>query len=215
MTTKLSLYNGALRVLGQPKLASLTEAAERRYLLDDAYDDNAVNFCLSQGNWNFATRATQRDSNPSITPDFGLEYGFDKPSDWVKTTTITSDEFFKCPLVDGEYVDEQSKWFANIDPIYVRYISSDSAYGGDLSIWTPSFVDYFETYLARKIVKNVHQSSTDFDGVMKMEAKALTRARSNDGANEGIKFMPATGWARARSGWGGRSDRGRRNNLTG
>ena len=37
MATKLGLYNRALRVLGETKLSSLSEAREPRYILDDIY----------------------------------------------------------------------------------------------------------------------------------------------------------------------------------
>jgi hypothetical protein len=48
MTTKLSLYNQSLGHLKEGKIADLTEAVERRYVLDDYYDD-ALIFCLEQG----------------------------------------------------------------------------------------------------------------------------------------------------------------------
>jgi formylmethanofuran dehydrogenase subunit D len=50
-----------------------------------------------------------------------------------------------------------------------------------------------------------------------IEAKyneALVFARSQDALNEGVKFMPPTGWALARGGRG-RRDRGNRGSLIG
>ena len=48
MTTKLTLYNGALRLLGQTNIEDTDEAREPRYTLDDAYDKGAVKHCLEQ-----------------------------------------------------------------------------------------------------------------------------------------------------------------------
>ena len=47
MASKLSIYNGALRAIGERRLASLTEDRASRRELDDAYDDVVAN-CLSR-----------------------------------------------------------------------------------------------------------------------------------------------------------------------
>lgn len=211
----LTLYNGALRLLGQPKLDSVTEATTRRYLLDDAYNDKALDTCLAQAYWNFATRSTQRDYDASVTPDFGLQFAFAKPTDWVRTITVCSDPYFYCPLVDGSYYDEQGYWFADIDQIYVRYVSNDSQYGGDMSLWPATFVRYFEGYLALQIAPNIEQSGDRVERIEKSMARALLDARSKDAMNEGVKFPPRGSWVMARGGSRARSDRGSRNSFTG
>ena len=57
MTDKLSIYNGALNILGERKLASETENREPRYQLDDIWDNDMVDRCLQMGQWNFAARS--------------------------------------------------------------------------------------------------------------------------------------------------------------
>src|SRR5258708_823139 len=122
MTDKLSLYNGALtEFLGERKLANLTENREPRRVLDEIWDGGALRYCLEQGLWNFAMRTIQLTYSPSVEPDFGFRYAFDKPTDWVRTAALCVDEFFRCPLL--QYNDEAGFWFADIDTIYVRYIS--------------------------------------------------------------------------------------------
>ena len=59
MTDKLSIYNGALSILGERRLASLTENREPRYKLDDVWDNNFVRRLLQMGQWQFAQRTVQ------------------------------------------------------------------------------------------------------------------------------------------------------------
>jgi hypothetical protein len=126
-TTRLQLYNQALRICGERRLASLTENREPRHLLDQVWAEGGVDDVLEQGQWNFAMRAVQIDSDPSVDPAFGLAYGFTKPTDWIRTAGFCSDERFSTPLL--EYKDEAGYWYADITPIYVRYVSNDSGFG--------------------------------------------------------------------------------------
>jgi hypothetical protein len=215
-TTKLALYNGALRHIGQGKLAAIDEAVENRRLLDDIYDDNAINTVLEMGLWNFAMRTVKLEYDSTVDPDFGLRRGFAKPSDWVRTAQAASDEYFTTPLIDQEFNDEQAYFFADIDTIYLRYVSDDNAYGSDLSIWPNSFVKCFQWYMAWELVPRIAENKTAQDEVWKMLQDQLKNARSKDAQNEGIKFPPASGWAMARgSGRRGRRDLGSRSSLTG
>jgi len=108
VTDKLSLYNAALSHIGDRKLASLTEEREPRYVLDDIFDDGAIDYCLEQGLWSFATRTLEMDYTPSVEPDFGYRRGFQKPTDWLRTVALATDEYFKTPLT--EYADETGFW---------------------------------------------------------------------------------------------------------
>ena len=212
----MTIYNGALRLLGQPKLSALTDAVENRRLLDGAFDENARDHCLQQGNWNFAIRTAKVSYDSSISPSFGFRRGYSKPSDWLKTVELASDEYFYSPMTHAEFVDEQSKWFADIDDIYVRYISNNTSYGYDLSLWPQSFVRYVEAYLALQIMPFLVQDTNRVIAFSKAVDKLLNDARSKDALNEGAKFQPAGNWVRARRGTGGsRGDLGSRGSLTG
>lgn len=215
-TSQLTLYNGALRVLGQPKLASLAESVENRRVLDSVWDENARDFALEQGNWNFAIRTVKIEYNSSIDPDFGHTRGFDKPSDWIRTVQLSADEFFTAPMVNSDFSDEQSYIFASIDTIYMRFVSSDDSYGYDLSLWPQSFVRYFEHYMAAEIAGTVFNDQAVVQKFVDNRDDFLTKAKSKDALNEGIKFPPETGWVRARrSRLSRRSDLGSRSRLTG
>ena len=213
-TSKLTLYNGALRLLGQSALSSLTDAVENRRLLDAAYDEDAIDFTLEQGNWNFAIRTIESNYDSSVSdPGFGFSRAFAKPSDWRKTVRLASDEYFKAPMTHEQYNDESSYWWCDLDVIYVQYVSSDSSYGADLSLWSQSFVKYFQAHLAEQIAPVIFQSSDDLKKIASWTQQALNMARSNDAQNEGAKFHPPGAWANARRRQ--RGDRGSRNQFTG
>jgi hypothetical protein len=214
-TTKTTLYNGALFLLEQPKLSSVTEDKEARHVLDHFYaSKDARTDCLEMGNWNFATRTIRLDYNSDIDPDFGLKRAFTKPSDWIRTTEISSDEYFSHPMTDHQYKDEQLYWFADIDEIYVRFVSNGASYGFDFSVWPKSFEQLVEHYLAWKIAPRINPKK--LKDVQKEFIESRKNALSKDALQEGVKFPPETGWQSARSrSRGSRRDRGSRSSFTG
>jgi hypothetical protein len=121
MTDKLSLYNGALRKLGERKLASLSEDRAPRRYLDDAWDDGAVTYCLEQGNWTFATRSQKLEPSTSLIPDFGYKYAYEKSTDWLSTVAICSDEYYKNGL---QYSEEAGIIYCDWNEIYVKFVES-------------------------------------------------------------------------------------------
>jgi hypothetical protein len=196
VASKLGIYNAALLILGERKLSSLSEAREPRRALDDAYDDG-VGYCLERGFWNFAMRAIQADSSASVTPTFGYNYAFAKPSDFVRLHSFGGTETFDPPLMT--VVDEPNYWYANVDPLFVRYVSNDTAYGLDLSLWSETFSDYVANRLAVKTCKRITGKAPDGD--MKLdEKKARAVALSKDAMDEPPGFPPRGSWVNSRLG---------------
>jgi len=211
--TKLSIYNGALLFIGERKISALTDEIESRRLLDDVWDRDGVNNCLEQGQWNFAMRGAKLEYSPSITPAFGYTRAFEKPSDMLKLAALCSDEFFVAPLLD--YSDEAGFWFCELDEIYIKYVSSDSSYGNDYSLWPNSFTRYVEAYFGSQIVWKLTQNSTKEEAKKKEANKLLVQARSDDAMDSPTQFLPPGRWRQARSNWSGRRDRGNRGSLLG
>lgn len=207
-TTRLSLYNGALRLCGERQLASLTEAREPRRMLDAAWDDNFVKGVLEDGQWGFACRAAMYDYSPSVTPGFGYRRAFNKPTDFVRTMAVCQDEYFKTPLT--EYSDERAFWNADLDTIYIKYVSSDTAFGGDFSLWPQSFVDYVEAKLASKVIMPLKQNKQARDDMFAIAEQMLVKANSQNSMADPAKFLPMGSWVQARTGGGqwNRSNRG-------
>src|SRR3972149_5633972 len=151
--TRLKIYNDALLFCGERTLASLTEDVEPRHLLDHVWNSDGVQGCLEEAQWHFAIRTVQIDYDPDEDPQFGYNYAFTKPSDWVLTSALCSDEYFKSPLLG--YWDEAGFWYADLQTIYVRYISNDVDYGMDLSLWPRSFSEFVAAHFAYKITPKI------------------------------------------------------------
>lgn len=212
MPSKLSVYNAALEVLGERKLASLSENRAPKRRLDSVWDDGGVKACLEQGFWNFAMADSEITHSPSVNPAYGFLYAFDKPTDWCRTFMVSADETYSVQLL--EFEDQAAYWWANCDPLYVRYVSNDASYGMDLSLWTESFTRYVAHYFAWRICKSTTGSNTDKDQIEKEANKLLVRAKSTDAMNETTRFPERGTWSTSRLG-NTRRDRGPRGNLIG
>lgn len=210
--TQLSIYNGALRMCGERKLASLTEAQQGRYLLDDEWADGAVDYCLGQGPWRFARRTVELTASTTVTPDFGYSKAFALPDDFIRTVSLCVDPHQQVPLT--AYAQEQAYWFADVDTIYVTYVSNDANYGGNMSRWADDFVLLLQSYLASKIVETLTQDAEKWKRVFQL-AKKYRNDLANSTAMEGpTRFLPTGSWARARGG-AVATDRGSRSKLVG
>jgi hypothetical protein len=212
MTSRLSIYNGALLECGERELASLSENREPRRLLDRVWDNGAVDFCLAAGQWKFAKRSLELVSTPSISPGFGYAFAFELPTDHLRTTALCSDPYMNVPLL--QYSQERRYWFANIDPIYVSYISNDTSYGGDMSLWPMDFVRYVEAYFASMIVFKLTQDENSEKKLIALVDKRRNDVGSSDAMEGPTTFAPTGSWVAARYGGSG-ANRGSRNNLIG
>jgi hypothetical protein len=210
---RLALYNEALRICGERRLATLTEAREPRYLLDQVWNEGGVDDCLEAGQWNFAMRSQQIDYDTTVSPSFGYRYGFSKPTDWIRTAGLCSDEYFRSPLL--EYTDEAAYWYADITPIYVRFISNDSGFGGNISNWPGSFSSFAAAFFASKVVYKI---TSDKERIVLVEKKLKAdrlNALNKDAMNDPTTFPARGSWVRSRAGTGTRRDGGNRGSLIG
>lgn len=207
--TKLSLVNGALALLKTRKLTAAELAGNLREparAANDAWDRDFVRGCLEEGNWRFAIRSRQLVADPGIDPAFddgGYLYAFAKDTDWLRWAGVFSDADMKIPYDD--YNDEAGYLFANVDTLYVRYVSDDASFGGDLSRWPRSFQQYVEAKLAFEIAGPLTQEAGDMQGLAR---DRLKDAQAKDVINEPTRQQPVSSWVRAR--FGSNIDRQRR-----
>lgn len=210
---KLSIYNGALRLCRHPRLSALTEDLEARYLLDDVWNGGLVVECLEAGLWFFARRTSQLDYDSDLEPAFGRTCVFAKPGDWVRTMAICQDDRFNVPLLSVS--DEAGYLYADLQTIYVAYVSSGPDYGGNLALWPQSFVNFVYGRAAEKIIGVLTGAQSSADAVRKESARLLEVAKSLAAMNDATAFPPAGSWTRARFGRRAGYDRGNRNSLIG
>ena len=216
-TDRLSLYKIALIACGERTIASLSEPRESRRLLDEVWNrgSGVVKYVLEQGLWNFAIRTSKLDSSSSISTDFGYTFTFEMPSDYVRLVELSSGEYFTQPMT--RYEIEQASLYADVDPIYMRYISNDASYGSDLSLW-PETVSLWTGYWMGTQIAPALKNDLDMDKLERRERRYLHDARSKDAQQDPTRWPPLSSWASARLnrlGHGGRRDRGSRGSLIG
>lgn len=209
-TTKLTIYNGALRRLGSRRLSSLTENRKPRRVLDDIWgaSDTIVMRVLRRGDWGFATRTMQSTYLTDVDTAFGFARAFEKPSDFIRLHQLSADERFVYPLTNDQFIDEAGYWFSDFDTLYIGYISSDVAYGFDDTKWPEDFKTYIECLMAFDACEAITNSKTKKAMLEREMRDALAVARSADAMSDGVKFPPPGSWLRSR-GSGGRRDRAR------
>jgi len=225
--SRLQIYNDALLLLGQRGISSLDVNEEGRRLLDTVWNGagvgaGGVEACLEQGQWKFATRSSKFDYNNDITPEFGYQFAFDKPTDWLETVSVCSDEYYRAPVL--QYSDENQYWLSSINPLYIKYVSSDSLYGNNLAIWPVSFREFVVAWFASKVVHKVNSSMANeilgpdgsgYKSGILHNARLL--AQNRDAWAGPTKTMAPGSWVQSRRRYGNSNwrDGGSRSNLIG
>lgn len=216
MPDKLSVYNGALGHCESRPLATLAEAREARRLLDWAWARGIPKLVLEMGQWDFAARSVMIDASSSVAPQFGRLYAFDIPDDFVRILGVYSDEQMTSGYLD--YEREGDYIFANIDTLYVKYVSDDDDYGMDLAKWPQTFTQCVELTLAAEVCGKLTAGRVLKNDLLARAQTMMSDAKEINAADKPTRFPPYGSWTRARvGGWsrGPYGDRGSGGSLTG
>jgi hypothetical protein len=196
MADRLAIYRGALRLLGNAAgLSSLTEVNPARYRLDEAWQP-AVDYLLAKGLWNFAIRSVELSNDEDVEPLFGRQYAFSKPEDWVRTASMSSDGTFSTSY--EQYEDEGDYWYADTDPLYVKYVSNDSSYGWNIGAWRQPFSKALEAYLAYECGLPISADKGNRNDMNTLFRSLLKEAKTLDAVDERVQYSPTGRLVRAR-----------------
>lgn len=206
MSSRLNLYNNALLILGERSLSALTDSVASRRQLDQVWNSEGVRKCLEQGQWRFATRSVQLDYDPDIDPPFGARRAFSKPTDWVTTVGVCTDEYFREPLI--QYREEGGYLYADLDTLYVRYVSNDENFGLNINEWPGWFEEFVAAHFASQLALQL--SEDKLKTATAIREKRKREALNRDAMSDPTKFPPTGSWNRARQRNFGRGDRGTR-----
>lgn len=196
MADKLAIYREALRHLGvNARLTGLTEVRSERYALDDAWEP-AVEYLLAKGLWNFAMRSVELSADEDAEPLFGYSYAFSKPDDWVRTASISD----QGADMDGfeDYSDEPGYWYANVDTLYVSYVSNDDEYGWNVASWRQPFAKALAAYLAFDCGLPVAADRGTRKDMFQIYTRLLKEAKTLDAVDERVRREPPGRLVRAR-----------------
>lgn len=214
-TDRLGLYNVALAALGERSLDSLTEEGEPRRELDAVWSrgNGALRYFLEQGRWKFALRSQRLDASATVEPAFGFTEAFEMPTDFVHLDMLSADERFTLPMTHFEF--EVGFIWADVDPIYIRFVSDDTDYGADFSAWPETFTLWAGYWMATQIAPR-YKGQADLERLLELTRKYLIDARSKDAVQSPTRFPPMGNWASARyDRYNYRKDRGSRSSLIG
>ena len=207
MADKLAVYNQVLLALGKRELSSLREHRPERARIDTLWA-SGLRYCLAKGQWIFATRTVEATADAEV-PAIGYAKAFRKPVDWVRTLAIATDARFAMPL--NEYADEQDFWFADVEPLYLRYLSDSDEFGLNLALWTSSFERYViahfvaDLYVPFQLQDGQTASPQALLALKREERERLREAESENAMNKPAAFPPPGRWLQARFGGRARS----------
>jgi hypothetical protein len=204
MSSKLSLYNDALRAIGDLRLSSLTEDTEARYVLDDAWPD-CVEFMFTEGLWNFATKTQVINADPGQPVIPGFSFVFDKPLHWVRTITISNNSLF---TEEAVYRDEGNKIYSNWDELYIRFISSEKAVDDQVVNWPPTFAKAVAACLARECAERLSGSGAKAEALDAQYKDVLANAKNKDALDQSKMIFRPGSWVRSMRGSSMIRDRG-------
>ena len=127
---------------------------------------------------------------------------------------VCYDEYFNQPIT--RYSDEGQWIFCDTELIYFKYVSSDSQYGTDFSLWPANFTEFVEHYLAYKVAPRLVGLDLKERTMEAKFERALLKAKGTDAMESPAKFAPNGGCSQSRQGFrSGTSDRGNRSRLIG
>lgn len=141
-TTKLIVFNDALRELGSHPLANLSTPCTSLQELSGAFD-HAVEYLLGQVDWNFARRRAPLTGSPdaSFAP---YTYRYTRPTDYLRKLWIklaATDEF------QIEHAEVAAVFYGYEPTALIEYVS-DTASNYDPTNWPPHFTRCVVLYLA-------------------------------------------------------------------
>ncbi|SDH08458.1 hypothetical protein [Pelagibacterium luteolum] len=196
-TDRLRQYNGALQMLGQTRIANLSVNEKSRRELDAAWDE-ANEYMLSKGLWNFAIRSSEMAFDDDVEPVSGYRYAIKIPDDFVRIVTLSATGFADQEM--ERYQNENGYWFCDYSEAFLRYVSYDAEYGMDLGKWPPAFALAHQAYLAFKSGLPVTGDKGTRNDVWGLHKRLLSEAKVSDAIEQPVARRPAGRWARARYG---------------
>lgn len=147
---KLSLYNNALMMVGLPRLKSLTDDVERRYVLDDAWEFNPAQYCAEMIKPRFAAKTVQLTTSTEST-QHDLDKVYTLPADFVDLIGFFSDAELDQPIT--RFIREGNTIACDYPKVYLRYINSTSL--DDFTTWSPAYIRAVYSTLAKTLAEGL------------------------------------------------------------
>lgn len=165
MTTKVSICNQALNLIGAQSIISFDEATQNARRCATIYDQTRKAL-LRMHPWSFAKRRVQL-APVSTHPSFGYQYAFPLPRDFVRVYDAG----------EVEYEVESRHILANTSLINLVYVADEQ----NEEMWDSLFSECMVLYLVRKLAKPITGSSAEADNAWQELKDMLKQARAING----------------------------------
>ena len=154
-TTKLIVWNEALREIGDHPLTDTTTPNTAQDALNSAWD-HAVEYVLSRRDWNFARRrATLTGISDTSHPPYVYRYA--RPSDYLRKIWVknAADDEFQIP-----HAEIAAVIYGHATSALIEYIS-DHSDNYDPANWPPQFTRVLALYLAMLVAPKLGRVGMD------------------------------------------------------
>lgn len=181
---KVDIYNIALTLLGDHRLATATDDVESRYALDASWD-RAVAFVFQAAFWRFAIKTASLTHNGALTALPGYTSTFALPAGYYRPHAIfVLSGSRECPL---EIRQQGVTLHANTTPIYLRYV--DSTLIATLTNWPETVANALGAYLAFVTAARISQDPQAPDAMFAVWQQYFATAQA-------IEAIPDDPWLR-------------------
>ena len=178
MTTKISVYKEAARLLGDYRFASLSDDTATRYAFDDAWD-RVVEYVLRAAYWKFALKTIEMEETDEVDPVPGFHYVWPLPCDWLRTHALFTMSGFREAPFDARH--QQEYIHTRVRPPLLRYISNDFA---DPEVWPEHFAQAVGARLAFDCAERVTGNPAKAEQLFQLWNEKFQRALAPDAIPE-------------------------------
>lgn len=174
-TTKLSVWNGALREIAGAPLADTTTVNAVQRILNDAWD-HAVEYVLATYDWGFSRRrATLSTASDTGFPPY--TYRATKPSDYLRKCWIKTNAYDEYQV---DHAEIAASFYMNETTALIEYVS-DHSDNYNPANWPPHFTRVLTLHLAAQIAPKVARAGSDDLGRLNGQlGEAIARAKEQE-----------------------------------
>jgi hypothetical protein len=186
------IYNGALQILGKPKLPAGTIDHPWRVALDTTLESEVVEDVLFDTNWRFGTSVVRLTYDSTIEPSFGYPKAFTLPGDVLRIAGVFLDEF--CLQNLDLFHEEDRVLYCNQEIIYLRYVDRD--WVTQPAAWPP---DVRRLVMAKMALDAANEiDATKYTVAESRYKEAKNTAIGNDIAQRPVTPITGGNWVRSR-----------------
>lgn len=182
-TSKLTIFNAAADILGEPNLRNVDEETELARKLRSAWEPTRDS-CLEEASWNFLEDRAKL-ARLDATPTWGYTYYYGLPGDLVRILRVNDTGVERDELLTWR--EESGKLATDSETVYIRYISNKNK--DKIGMWSQAFCDWLAACLAVKAAPKINPGA--LKDAVDLARNARRKARQIDASQTPpVKLRP-------------------------